>query len=286
VHRTYSPFGVEHASAGPASWLPRHYAGHLEDEDSGLVYMQARWMDARSGTFLSVDPVVADAADPQAFNAYAYARNNPLSFSDPTGQFWAELGWSSLFSGFDVGLVAGVHALERPPGPPEGGQGFWPKAWPSLPIGNPVLTTFSAAGSPPQSGEQFAGPVAPPPIKDPAGLYGSDRYGRALEGVRGAFENYNEQRAISRAREQIQRRRIEAEQSREFGDDDAWVWRIFIYDVDPNTGLRSFKRWWVSAPVRVPERTPRERVPRAPEIFDPGSDVRREQFQIYCGWCR
>jgi RHS repeat-associated protein len=86
VHRTYSPFGVEHASAGTASWLPRHYAGHLEDGDSGLVYMQARWMDPQTGTFLSVDPVVADAADPQAFNAYAYARNNPVRFTDPTGR--------------------------------------------------------------------------------------------------------------------------------------------------------------------------------------------------------
>ena len=86
VHRTYSPFGVEHASAGSGDWLPRHYAGHLEDEDSGLVYMQARWMDPKSGTFLSVDPMVADADDPQAFNAYAYARNNPIAYVDPDGR--------------------------------------------------------------------------------------------------------------------------------------------------------------------------------------------------------
>ena len=67
--------------------MPHHYAGHLEDEDSGLLYMQARWMDPQSGTFLSVDPVVTNAADPQAFNAFAYARNNPVSYVDPTGLF-------------------------------------------------------------------------------------------------------------------------------------------------------------------------------------------------------
>jgi RHS repeat-associated protein len=91
VHRTYSPFGVEHAAVGNAQWLPRRFAGHREDKDSGLLYMQARWMDADSGTFLSVDPVVPDAGDPQAFNAYTYAQNNPVSFTDPTGMCPAAL---------------------------------------------------------------------------------------------------------------------------------------------------------------------------------------------------
>jgi RHS repeat-associated protein len=51
---------------------------------------KARWYDPGSGTFLSVDPVVADAGDPQAYNAYAYARNNPVSNVDPTGMFSQE----------------------------------------------------------------------------------------------------------------------------------------------------------------------------------------------------
>ncbi len=84
LHRTYSPFGEEYATVG-SYWLPSHYGGHLKHEESGLVYMQARWMDPASGAFLSVDPLVADAGDPQSFNAYAYARNNPVSNIDPTG---------------------------------------------------------------------------------------------------------------------------------------------------------------------------------------------------------
>lgn len=103
VHRTYSPFGVEHASAGAGSWMPGHYAGHLEDEDSGLVYMQARWMDPESGAFLSVDPLVSDAGDPQSYNAYAYARNNPISNVDPTGgsqvDCFGNCGGTMYFSG-------------------------------------------------------------------------------------------------------------------------------------------------------------------------------------------
>jgi len=96
---------------GTAEWLPRHYAGHPQDEDSGLVYMQARWMDPESGTVLSVDPVVPDAGDPQALNAYAYVRNNPTEFSDPTGKFLDECslggcrryGFVSSIQGYEAG---------------------------------------------------------------------------------------------------------------------------------------------------------------------------------------
>lgn len=35
--------------------------------------------------FLSADPAVASAYDPQSWHAYSYVRNNPLRFVDPTG---------------------------------------------------------------------------------------------------------------------------------------------------------------------------------------------------------
>ena len=34
---------------------------------------------------LGVDPVVPEAFDPQSYNGYAYARNNPVRYTDPTG---------------------------------------------------------------------------------------------------------------------------------------------------------------------------------------------------------
>jgi hypothetical protein len=43
-------------------------------------------MDPQTGTFLSVDPIVTDSADPQSYNAYTYARNNPIAYVDPGGQ--------------------------------------------------------------------------------------------------------------------------------------------------------------------------------------------------------
>ena len=49
--------------------------------------MQQRYYDPLLGVFLSVDPVTAyDNGDMRYFNRYAYAFNNPYSFTDPDGR--------------------------------------------------------------------------------------------------------------------------------------------------------------------------------------------------------
>ena len=54
---------------------------------TGLDYFGARYMSAPLGRFISPDPENAGAStdDPQSWNAYAYARNNPLMYTDPDG---------------------------------------------------------------------------------------------------------------------------------------------------------------------------------------------------------
>ncbi|MCR9092851.1 MAG: hypothetical protein NXI30_01415 [bacterium] len=87
-HVAYKPFGEEAESSGSGvERSRRYYAGHDRQTDVGLVYMNARWMNPHSGTFLSVDPLVPDATDAQAYNGYSYARNNPVVNDDPTGMF-------------------------------------------------------------------------------------------------------------------------------------------------------------------------------------------------------
>jgi RHS repeat-associated protein len=51
---------------------------------TGLVHLGAREYDPGLGRFISVDPI-QDMADPQQWNAYAYAGSNPASFADPAG---------------------------------------------------------------------------------------------------------------------------------------------------------------------------------------------------------
>ncbi|MGH7337712.1 MAG: RHS repeat-associated core domain-containing protein, partial [Myxococcota bacterium] len=89
LHQTrFEPFGAVDAGEfhAAADHPPRRYfAGHPEQAETGLHYMNARWLDPETGTFLSVDPVVRDVAKSQSLNGYAYAENNPIAFNDPTG---------------------------------------------------------------------------------------------------------------------------------------------------------------------------------------------------------
>lgn len=48
-------------------------------------YFGARYYRAGIGRFITVDPLGGHLEDPQSLNAYAYARNNPLRYTDPTG---------------------------------------------------------------------------------------------------------------------------------------------------------------------------------------------------------
>src|SRR5262245_24600377 len=51
--------------------------------------LNARYYDASRGQFISQDPVFwskkQNLSDPQSFNTYSYASNNPISKSDPSG---------------------------------------------------------------------------------------------------------------------------------------------------------------------------------------------------------
>jgi RHS repeat-associated protein len=94
-HQVFTPFGEIHDEVGAN--FRTLFAGHRRDEDSGMFYMQARWYDPGSGGFLSIDPLVPSATDPQSLNPYSYARNNPLNLTDPDGRCWR------------AGITCGIH---------------------------------------------------------------------------------------------------------------------------------------------------------------------------------
>jgi RHS repeat-associated protein len=62
------------------------YTGHEHLPEFGLINMNSRMYDPTVGRFLSPDPYVADDTYSQDFNRYTYARNNPLIYTDPTGE--------------------------------------------------------------------------------------------------------------------------------------------------------------------------------------------------------
>ncbi|GBR73871.1 protein Rhs family, partial [Candidatus Termititenax aidoneus] len=64
------------------------YTGQEQDEFGGLIYYNARWYDAEVGRFISEDPAAANPNDPLSINRYIYCRNNPLIYTDPTGEIF------------------------------------------------------------------------------------------------------------------------------------------------------------------------------------------------------
>jgi RHS repeat-associated protein len=57
------------------------------DAETGLDYFGARYMSSAQGRFTSPDVPLLDQRedDPQSWNLYSYGRNNPLRYTDPTG---------------------------------------------------------------------------------------------------------------------------------------------------------------------------------------------------------
>jgi RHS repeat-associated protein len=91
----YLPFGEECATGPCASnpgfnaGQPRKYTGKERDKETGLDYFGARYYGSKVGRFTTVDPVQTiqeNLVDPQRWNRYAYARNNPLRYVDPDGK--------------------------------------------------------------------------------------------------------------------------------------------------------------------------------------------------------
>ena len=60
------------------------FAGRERDE-SGLVYMRARYYDPTVGRFISPDPLRIEQQVPDGGNRYCYVGNSPAVFRDPTG---------------------------------------------------------------------------------------------------------------------------------------------------------------------------------------------------------
>lgn len=63
----------------------RGYTGHEHFFSVGIIHMNARLYDPVLHTFLSADALISDPGNPQNYNRYAYALNNPLMYVDYDG---------------------------------------------------------------------------------------------------------------------------------------------------------------------------------------------------------
>ena len=105
-HIEYTPYGelwIEEVAAG-LDKLPFRFTGKEMDEEIGLYYYGARYLDPKYSRWLSGDPALGEyipaaGADTSKLagmggvyntvnlHLYHYAGNNPLRYTDPTGAF-------------------------------------------------------------------------------------------------------------------------------------------------------------------------------------------------------
>jgi RHS repeat-associated protein len=78
---------------GPSGTGTTHkFTGKERNSESGLDYFGARFYVSFTGRFLNADLPFIDQrpGNPQSWNLYPYARNNPINWTDPTGHAAAD----------------------------------------------------------------------------------------------------------------------------------------------------------------------------------------------------
>jgi RHS repeat-associated protein len=112
---SYDPWGKQRNANGTdaacGAIIPDTTRGFTNQEQMPvgcLVNLNARIYDPSIGKFMAADPVVGDPYAPNAFNRYAYVLNNPLSFTDPSGQCFLGICTWARSPIFDAVLVIAI----------------------------------------------------------------------------------------------------------------------------------------------------------------------------------
>jgi RHS repeat-associated protein len=97
----YTPYG--NRTQATAARESKGFIGERHDPETGLIYLNARYYDPIIGRFISpdtLDPTIPGVGT----NRYAYADNDPINKSDPTGHIvpLLLLGWAAV----EIGLSA------------------------------------------------------------------------------------------------------------------------------------------------------------------------------------
>jgi RHS repeat-associated protein len=78
--KTFDPYGNITGTTGSAT-SAFGFAGEYTDDETGFIYLRARYYDPTTAQFLTRDPMVASTRSP-----YAYVGGNPLNATDPSGR--------------------------------------------------------------------------------------------------------------------------------------------------------------------------------------------------------
>jgi len=127
----YLPFGQVRDDVGSITQTDFGFTFQRNLPEAGLMDYDARFYLPALGRFSQPDTLIPGAGNPQNLNRYAYVRNNPLRYADPTGHWIDEGGGFAtnkkkngrlkIVSGRRVGNSDG-DGVFNPPSPTGGGS--------------------------------------------------------------------------------------------------------------------------------------------------------------------
>lgn len=85
--------------------LDRGYTGHEHLQSVGIIHMNGRLYDSKLRRFIQADNNIQDPFNTQNYNRYGYVLNNPLKYTDPSGEFWNVL-FGYLFTAYVTGAYS------------------------------------------------------------------------------------------------------------------------------------------------------------------------------------
>lgn len=101
----FDAFGVEIGRTGSTD-IEHLYRGEAFDEQLGLYYLRARWMDPASGRFTQMDTFQGFEQSPATLHKFNYAEGDPVNRIDPSGH----LSMIEIGVGISAGTILGLTA--------------------------------------------------------------------------------------------------------------------------------------------------------------------------------
>jgi len=114
--RKYDVYGAVRASTGPSGTKHKWVGalGHPSEDETGLVYMRARYYDPTVGRFVSEDPAA------HRNNWFAYADNSPVNKVDANGKnsqginaTMVGIALSAVIAGLAIGSLNAIHQWKK-----------------------------------------------------------------------------------------------------------------------------------------------------------------------------
>ena len=134
-------------TAGVAEVNPFRYRGYYYDVETGLYYLKTRYYDPEVGRFISQDDVsYLDPEHINGLNLYAYCGDNPVMFTDPTGEFAFLIGLL-IVVGVCVAGGAAIGGISAAVNHENVLDGIWKGALVGLMVGGSITLVSTGVGT-------------------------------------------------------------------------------------------------------------------------------------------